>query len=205
MKSRNIDYKRATAATAENIHIFFDRFDSEAVRSIPKDHVWNTDEMGLMEGVGDNGVVLGDALKKLSFNKDAGKRTWTTVVEAISAGGRVFPPLPIFPSKDVQQQWFSNRDEEDFIDWTFTTSPNGWTSHEIALKWLKEVFIPFSKPSNPDQWRLLVLDGHSSHITEEFMWNCCQNKRAISIGGSEVCVLWMSRFCSAPGGGILVI
>ncbi|KAI0188300.1 hypothetical protein EV127DRAFT_434446 [Xylaria flabelliformis] len=41
LKSRNIDYKRATAATTENIHIFFGRFDSEAVRSIPKDHVWN--------------------------------------------------------------------------------------------------------------------------------------------------------------------
>ncbi|RYP64451.1 hypothetical protein DL771_008739 [Monosporascus sp. 5C6A] len=53
---------------------------------------------------------------------------------------------------------------------------NGWTNTEIGLKWLREVFIPNTKPEDPDEWRLLVIDGHNSHTTEDFMWMCLQNK-----------------------------
>ena len=49
------------------------------------------------------------------------------------------------------------------------TSANGWTNNEIALKWLSKVFILHTKPTDLDQWRMLIVKGHGSYTTKEFM------------------------------------
>jgi hypothetical protein len=38
----------------------------------------------------------------------------------------------------------------------------------IAIRWLKTVFIPYTQPKD-DQWRILIMDGHKSHTSVEFM------------------------------------
>lgn len=44
---------------------------------------------------------------------------------------------------------------------------------KIAIGWLKEIFIPeCNKSFTPT---LLVVDGHKTHCTLEFMWECHQN------------------------------
>ncbi|RYP57346.1 hypothetical protein DL771_011489 [Monosporascus sp. 5C6A] len=130
----------------------------------------------MMEGMGENGLVLGEAFRKFVLLKDAFKRQWVTIIACVSADGRALPPLVIFNGGDVQQQWFPDSDDEAYESWYFTTSENGWTNTEVGLKWLREVFIPNTKPEDPDEWRLLVIDGHNSHTTEDFMWMCLQNK-----------------------------
>jgi hypothetical protein len=37
-------------------------------------------------------------------------------------------------------------------------------------------FIPETKPSNTNEWRLLLLDGHGSHVTIESMKLAMDNK-----------------------------
>lgn len=44
-----------------------------------------------------------------------------------------------------------------------------------ALEWLRKLFIPKSQPTDSTEKRLLILDGHGSHITTAFMWECFQN------------------------------
>ena len=60
--------------------------------------------------------------------------------------------------------------------WFYTNSNSGWTSNYIALAWLKEVFIPQTQPDNPDEIRLLICDGNSSHADDLFMKTCIENK-----------------------------
>ncbi|RYP65656.1 hypothetical protein DL771_008208 [Monosporascus sp. 5C6A] len=126
--------------------------------------------------MGENSLVLGEAFRKCIHLKDAFKRVWITIIACVSADGRSLPPLVIFSGVDVQQQWFPDSDDEAYESWYFTTSKNGWTNTEIGLKWLREVFILNTKPEDPDEWRLLVIDGHNSHTSEDFMWMCLQNK-----------------------------
>lgn len=45
----------------------------------------------------------------------------------------------------------------------------------MATDWVQDVFLPNTTPSDPSQRRLLVLDGHGSYTTTEFMWNCVIN------------------------------
>lgn len=42
-----------------NINVLFNRFDTPEVQHIPLRHTYNTDEVGLMKGVGDNVIVIG--------------------------------------------------------------------------------------------------------------------------------------------------
>ncbi|RYP34503.1 hypothetical protein DL766_002945 [Monosporascus sp. MC13-8B] len=176
LKGKTIDYKRLNGASPASTHVLFERFALPEVKVIKWRNRYNADEIGVMEGMGENCLVLGEAFRKSILLKDAFKRGWITIIACVSADGRSLPPLVIFSGVDVQQQWFPDSDDKAYESWYFTTSENGWTNTEIGLKWLREVFIPHTKPQDPDEWRLLVIDGHNSHTTEEFMWMCLQNK-----------------------------
>lgn len=59
-------------------------------------------------------------------------------------------------------------------DYCFSFSPNGWTDDAVALKWVTELFDPCTAASVGSLPRLLILDGHGSHITWEFARFCKQ-------------------------------
>jgi 4-hydroxybenzoate polyprenyltransferase len=132
------------------------------------------DEAGIMEGQGDNGLVVGSAQKHFIQKKQPGSKNWTSFIECISAIGIALLPLVMFRGKSVQQQWFP-MGLNDFIGWLFTATDNGWTTDATALEWLQKVFIPQTAPRDPSEARLLILDGHGSHETTEFIWECYSN------------------------------
>ncbi|RYP02834.1 hypothetical protein DL765_010673 [Monosporascus sp. GIB2] len=125
LRSHLIDYRRYNGACAENINIFFDRFNRPEIKTIPRCHIYNADEVGLQEGVGDNGMVVGDAYRKFCIRKDSNNRRWTSILECISGDGKAIPPLVIFAGKSVQQQWFPNRNHKKWregISMSLTTA-----------------------------------------------------------------------------------
>ena len=129
--------------------------------------------------LGEGTVVIGPAQCRTLIRNDSANREWTTVVEAISAAGRVMPPLVIFKGQSVQEQWFPVDDDEvnaPYDDWAFKASPKGWTSDPIGLAWPQDRFLPHTRPAAESQWRVLILDGHRSHIQGEFMISCLENK-----------------------------
>ena len=177
IRSTGIDFLRVNGASRSNIDEFFDRLDHEELSKVLLEDTYNVDEIGTMIGLGDNPMVIGPAAVRKIVTMDPGNREWVTIIECISAAGRVLPPLVIFKGADVQQQWFQQQiDQEDFFDWLFTASPKGWTNNSIALRWLKEIFIPQTAPADPMNWRHLILDGHGSHVDEPFMLACLEAK-----------------------------
>ena len=95
------------------------------------------------------------------------EREWCTAIEAINPFGQALTPLLIFKAKHVQNQWFV---PSYTPDWLYSSSKAAFTTSEIGLKWLQEVFIPQTAYSvYLDKWRLLLLNGHKSHVTTEFM------------------------------------
>jgi 4-hydroxybenzoate polyprenyltransferase len=142
-----------------------------AIKLIKPENRWNMDEAGIMEGQGENGLVVGSAQNRFIQKKQPGGRTWTSFIECISALGHALLPLTIYKGKSVQQQWF-NLELNDYKGWKFHATDNGWTTDATALEWLLTVFIPQSAPRDPKDHRLLILDGHGSYKTTEFMWQC---------------------------------
>lgn len=60
-------------------------------------------------------------------------------------------------------------------DWHYQSTPSGWTNTEIAFGWLKEVFLPKTKPAD-GSWRLLILDGFATHIDHHFQLTALRNR-----------------------------
>ena len=102
-----------------------------------------------------------------------GDREWVTAIECINASGWVIPTTIIFKGKVHIQGWY----EDSCLpgDWRIELSPNGWTSDEIGLRWLQNTFIPATTSRTVGRYRLLVLDGHGSHLTPQFDKACSDN------------------------------
>jgi hypothetical protein len=54
--------------------------------------------------------------------------------------------------------------------------PKGWTDQELGLKWLEQDFEPNTHPDTPEEYHLLVLDGHNSHCTYQFIKFAAQHR-----------------------------
>lgn len=166
---RSIAAERAKAANPELIRAFLTLFEETRIRlGIHTEDIWNVDETGVALGVCDNSQVLASAHKRKAYVQSPENREWVSIVEAISASGRKLRPVVIFKGQSLQTTWFPS---ESVPDWFYTTSDNGWTSNSLGLEWLRRVFIPESACTRGPN-RLLILDGHGSHVSTEFMWTC---------------------------------
>ena len=91
---------------------------------------------------------------------------WITAIECVSAAGKATPPLLIFKAKHTSTAWIPT---DTPLDWHFSTSNSGWTSNSYGFEWLTTVFEPSTRPRDPSQHRLLVMDGYSSYMTANFI------------------------------------
>ncbi|KAE9565961.1 hypothetical protein CGMCC3_g17862 [Colletotrichum fructicola] len=171
LKARKINARRVKDVTIDDVKQFFAILNLPEVKKIPMSLRWNMDETGIAEGTQRDDLVLGCSGKPSIFVQSSEDRTWTSIVECISANGQSLPPLVIFKGKTVQQQWFP-QDLTNFASWHFTSSKNGWTSNSIGIEWLEKVFLPgtASEAKRLRSKRLLIMDGHGSHVSNEFIW-----------------------------------
>ena len=63
--------------------------------------------------------------------------------------------------------------------WAVFVSPNGWTDSELANEWLIKDFDTQTKDKAGGHTHVLLLDGHSSHHTPEFLWFVLENNIVI--------------------------
>ena len=98
-----------------------------------------------------------------------------TALEAVSADGYVFPSFLISKGQTHTYGRFGNVTAAD-SEVRFAKSPKGWIDEELACHWLAHVYHPFSlKRIQTGETRLLILDGHSSHINARFLKFCEEN------------------------------
>jgi hypothetical protein len=139
---------------------------------INSDDIYNFDETGFAMGMTATAKVITRAeyYGRRSILQP-GNREWVTSIKCVGASGYCLPPMVIFKGKFIIEGWSDMLPD----DWQFQVSDNGWTSHEIGLRWLQKVFIPSTFSRLKGKYRLLVLDGHGSHLTPKFDRICDQN------------------------------
>lgn len=135
--------------------------------------IYNFDETGFMMGIasGMSKVVTSSDRVGRANTIQPGNRDWVTTIECINASGWALSPLIILPGKLHQASWY--RDIPD--DWTLAVSDNGWTTDELGFSWLKH-FDNQTASRTTGAYRLLIVDGHSSHATPEFDQYCAEHK-----------------------------
>ncbi|KJA13091.1 hypothetical protein HYPSUDRAFT_103423, partial [Hypholoma sublateritium FD-334 SS-4] len=88
-----------------------------------------------------------------------------TGIITISADGSTVKPMIIFKGKNFMQKWNNNNVADAFI----SHSDNGWTDGTLGYQWLIDVFDPLTQERAAGNPCILILDGHSSHYTSEFL------------------------------------
>ena len=137
--------------------------------------ITNIDEKGIILGFSARTRVITRKGKKRPYVKQDGKREMVTALEAVSADGYVFPSFIISKGQTHTYGRFGNVTKED-SEVHFAKSPKGWIDEELAYHWLTHVYHPFSlKRINNGETRLLILDGHSSHVNARFLKFCEAN------------------------------
>ena len=173
MYAQQLEHARKEGATFENGRRWFDAVEAmlEGYSYRPED-IWNMDESGF--GIGDE-----QAFKVLVYLDSTqmhrvvgGKQEWVTDIECINAAGEALAPLIIFKGTTMNTRWLNERSPEG---WHFATSKNGWTSNDLGLAWLKEVFDRQTSLMAAGRRRLLVAGGHGSHIRVDFIAYCMEH------------------------------
>jgi len=76
------------------------------------------------------------------------------------------PPFIIYKGEAQYMGW---NDYEENREAVFALSSTGWLNDNLGLRWLKEHFYPNTCPDTSSAYRLLLFDGHRSHLTFEFV------------------------------------
>jgi hypothetical protein len=148
--------------------VFQKRFNE---RKYELDDIYNIDETGFAVGGTHTTSIIVDSTQKSNWKVTAGKQEGVTVLECISAAGEALPPLVIFKAQNTNSAWIP---KDTPPDWHFSTSTSGWTSNSHGFEWLRKVFKPESKKKSGDRPRLLIMDGHSGHITGDLIALCLE-------------------------------
>jgi hypothetical protein len=138
---------------------------------IPDQDVYNFDETGFMMGVAATSKVVtsSDTIGRAAVVQP-GNRDWVTTIESINASGWCLPPFVILSGKLHQASCYCDLPN----DWVVAVSDNGWTTDELGVKWVKH-FNRHTASRTRGVYRLLILDGHSSHATPDFDQYCTAN------------------------------
>ncbi|EDN07049.1 predicted protein [Histoplasma mississippiense (nom. inval.)] len=89
------------------------------------------------------------------------------------ADGTVLDPLIIMKSKVHLEDWYTHSNLPD--NYAITASESGFTNDEIGFEWIKR-FNKMTKKRQMGSHRLLLMDNHGSHLTEEFIQYCDLHK-----------------------------
>jgi hypothetical protein len=140
---------------------------------ITAENIYNFDEKGFLMGYGRSlkRVLTRTALEsgRITKAKQDGSREFISILACISAIGKWIPPLLIYKgeSGDLMSTWVDEVTTDSKAH--FTVSHNGWSNNAIGLSWLQNVFERYTKPPRTTQKRLLIVDGHSSHVNMAFV------------------------------------
>lgn len=108
-----------------------------------------------------------------------GSSEWTTVVACICLDGKALSPTLISQGANgaVQSSWVGAIQAGEHSVFV-TSSPSGWSNNDIGLAWLRQVFKRETRRYASTGYRLLLLDGHGSHVTMDFI-NCCNDNKIV--------------------------
>lgn len=134
--------------------------------------IYNIDETGFAVGETQSMRIIVDSTQKSNWKVTAGKQEWITVLECIDGAHNALPPMIIFKAQNTNTSWIP---KDTPLNWHFSTSNSGWTSNSHRFEWLHKVFEPELRKKSGNRPRMLIMDGHSSHITGNMIALCIEN------------------------------
>lgn len=173
MYSQRIDASRLKELSVETITQWLN-----GVRDIIQEYnihlknIYNMDETGFAIRSIKRRRVIVDRRMNQKFPVQPGRQEWVTALECICGDRSTVNPLIIFKGENIMSDWILPAKKHLKSSWKFSVSSKGWTSDIHGLEWLRKCFEPDTREKANGEWRLLILDGHGSHVTGRFLVHC---------------------------------
>ena len=159
---------RYEAVTPGFLTSWYDRFEIALKNhTITPKNLYNFDESGFRIGEGKEEKVV-SALGNAS-NNAGGPAESLTSLECIAADGWVMPPWFLVKGQYHMESWYIDADLPN--DYTIMPTPNGYTDEIVGFQWI-QCFREFTKHRAKAQFRLLLMDYHTSHLSYDFIQFC---------------------------------
>ena len=130
------------------------------IRNKPQ-NIFNVDETGFQTDIGDQKIFCKRGLRNPHKTVASSTKTMFTVQVCCSAVGQFLPLYVVFKGLHLYSTWCSGGPESARC----TCSPSGWMESLQFLEWFSKMFVESSKEL--DGGKLLIFDGHSSHLSEQ--------------------------------------
>ena len=179
-----LDHNRSRADSAFKYSLYFELLRKKIEQyEVEPQHIYNMDEKGFLIGILSKmkRIFSRRRYKEGSIKQiiQDGNREWITTIAAICADGSALSLGLIYQATTglIQDSWLQDFDPNAHSCF-FASSPSGWTNNELGFQWLTQIFERETKPKAQRSWRLLILDGHGSHISMKFI-NYCDSHRIL--------------------------
>ena len=102
--------------TIEAVDNFFDYLEAKLLElDITPDRFWNFDETGFQFGSPDGEWVVFNKRVSLPKSVSASSSSWVSIIEIISASGRILTPMLIHIGKEPKRSWWGP--DDTILDW----------------------------------------------------------------------------------------
>ena len=172
--SSQFDKKRLKMSNPEVVNSHFSKVRKLQHQYNLKDsNTYNVDEKGFRLGISDRAKVICKRREREMTGKLAtdGNRELITVIECVSGSGQAIAPFVIYKGASHYMGWYQHLDPQATEGWKFAYSSKGWTNRMLGLEWIKHFDLCTSKEAK-GAYRLLILDGHGSHVNIAFIEYC---------------------------------
>ncbi|KIK20325.1 hypothetical protein PISMIDRAFT_106027 [Pisolithus microcarpus 441] len=108
--------------------------------------------------------MIGPAKQKMQYQQRDGNKETITVMVTICADGSTILPTCIYKGQTFSTNWH----QDNTLQASVAYSNKGWTDGTIGWLWIKDFDQKTHNKANGHACLLLV-DGHNSHYTKEFL------------------------------------
>lgn len=164
------DQDRITAQDIGILTAWYERLEP-FLKKIPPKHVYNFDETGFILGQGQPQNVISRNKHRINtYSFERGQLL--TGIECIAADGWKMEPYFVAPGVVHPIRWYEGDTLSEAT--RIAVSETGYSNDLLALDWL-EHFHHNTEDRLSKKWkqyRLLIMDGHGSHLIYEFLERC---------------------------------
>ncbi|RFU27513.1 hypothetical protein B7463_g8836, partial [Scytalidium lignicola] len=148
------------------------------------ENIYNIDEKGFLISVmaTSKRILTRKAYETgKAHNTQDGNKEFISILACILATRIALPPGLIYTgeSHDLRDNWVQDLKPGDQV--YMGASANGWSSNAFGFQWLKRIFEPHTRDLAKGRKRLLIVDGHSSHVNMRFLDFADQHRIIIMI------------------------
>ena len=172
-KPQALQMVRARAATPEVVNHWFHQCLKPALDSLglmdKPNCIYNVDESGFPLSGRPAHVICKRGMKSPQTVIGGSGRENITVQVCVSAAGQLLPPYIVYTGKYLMVD-YTNRGP---LAARYAVSQNGWMTTSSYIDWFRNLLIPSLPVDRPI---LLILDGHSSHVSYEVRQLAIENQ-----------------------------